>query len=47
MDADYNVICPPRFSSMIEFRDGLFKVAIDKKQGYVDTTGKVVWEPTK
>jgi DNA-binding transcriptional regulator/RsmH inhibitor MraZ len=38
---------PPRFDQAGEFRNGLAKVGVGTKCGYIDSAGRFVWEPSE
>jgi len=40
-------VVEPKFTQAFEFNGGIAQVFIDGKSGYVNTSGKYVWEPSK
>ena len=46
IDKSGNVVIQPRFDRSFNFHEGLAQVRINRKLGYIDKTGKYVWEPT-
>jgi len=51
IDKTGKLVIQPQFDGAAPFSDGLAKVGMgkypDTKIGYIDKTGKYVWEPTK
>jgi hypothetical protein len=41
------IVIPPQYDGAWDFSKGLARVVIDEKKGYIDKTGKYVWEPTE
>lgn len=44
MDRQGNMVIPPGFSQAGSFAGGLAEVRKDDRHGYIDTSGKFVWE---
>ena len=47
VDLDGHVVIPLRWQQCRWFSGGLAQVRIDNRWGYIDRTGKVIWEPTE
>ncbi len=45
IDADGQIIIPPKYKNIVSFANGHAAVEIDKKIGFVDTSGKIIIEP--
>ncbi len=41
------IVIEARFNYAYDFSDGLAKVKVGDRWGYIDTLGKYIWEPTK
>jgi hypothetical protein len=41
------MVIPPQYDDYGGFSEGLARVKVGDKKGYIDKTGKYVWEPTK
>ena len=47
IDVTGRLVIEPRFDSAWQFGDGVAKVKVNGKRGYIDKTGKYIWKPTK
>ena len=47
IDKEGKAVIAPQFDFAESFSGGLARVKIGRNEGYIDATGKFVWNPTK
>ena len=45
MGADGSMLLKPKYDQAAAFANGVAQVWVEEKLGYIDKTGKYIWEP--